>query len=198
MYDMELKSKLVIKNLSKAIEDPNNILTKELLKQFFYVPGDTNSYLYAIIKQNFKGKKKEKIEALKIFDDVLKNTIKTDIYMELNKNDDIPFLLVQLSINCQSEELSRSTIELFYLIGSQPKLIKNTLYEVELISDDSQENYKFIYDIASRLNDLSDSCEKWFVNPNSNEQIEIHAILDKLTQTLLSKDNNFNSNKIDK
>ena len=105
MHEIDHKSKLVIKKLRETIEDPKSFISKELLEQLFYIPGETTSFMYKIIKKNFKGKKKEKTKTFEIFEQLLKSAINTDILLELNLNDDLCFLLVLLSINSRNEEL---------------------------------------------------------------------------------------------
>lgn len=119
--------------------------------------------------ENNKGRTEEKNDLIMKFDKIYKEAIQTDFCLELHKSKDVNCLLILLGIHSKNQELTRSTIELAYLIHSQTKLIKETFDGMQLVSEKGYEEYKSISDITNRLNELSETCEKWFVTPNSTE-----------------------------
>lgn len=82
--------------------------------------------MYQILTESNKGRVNEKMELVKKFDDIYREAIHSDFCLELHKNKDINCLLLLLSIHTKSQELTKSSMELVYLIHSQSKLIKET------------------------------------------------------------------------
>lgn len=66
-------------------------------------------------------------------------------------------------------------------------MIKETFDGLQLVSKEGQNQYQEIKKLANKLNDLAETCEKWFTSPQEKEQKEVADILGKL-RALIGKE----------
>lgn len=122
------------------------------------------------------------------FDEIFQETVSKDETLEINKNQDIQYLLILLAINSNNPDLVLSSMDLIYLIHSQSKKIKETFDGLQLVSKHGQNQYLEIKKLANKLNELAETCEKWFTSPHEQEQKDVAEILITL-KGLLVKEN---------
>ena len=184
MFEIDHKTIQVLTGLKTYMESlPED--KRRAFDQFFYMPSEKNSIIFKIIKNKNKLDASGKESFLEDLDQIYMEASSKDYSMDFNKNKDVLFLLILLGIYSKNTVIIHSSIKLSYLIHNHSKLMEETLSGMQLVSENSKEEFNHIKKLTDKLNDLAETCEKWFMSRLDKEQQEISEILVTLKNLLV-------------
>lgn len=184
--------KKVCKILQFTLTVKNELRINHFLQQFKKLVNDLNAENqkhFMMLKSNneadIKERKDYELKIMNKMDNMVGELMSQETTIKIDRTENFISKLLELLLH-KNQSLKTAAMCLMDKLHSQNKNLHETIFNIQIIDDNTLiRNYRTAKSMANVLNNIGDTIEKWYKNPESKEMKDLVEILKSIYQNLL-------------